>query len=81
MLWAQILLCDALKLRRRGKGNVARVIVRAKKLPLLACFPLSLLREAKGALNGSDIRALCEMFSVVSSGSANRLVGSDVKAL
>jgi hypothetical protein len=57
-------------------------MVGVKKLPLVDWFrfvPFPI--DAKGALNGMEVRELCEILRVVRSGSAKRFFGREVRAL
>ena len=67
---------------RRGRGDVARVIVGAKKFPAVSCFALARASDdANGAPKGRAESKLWDTLRFVNSGNAKTFGGSDVKRL
>lgn len=66
----------------RGSGLLARSMTGAKRLlpARIALLAVEGALSEKGADNGKDVSLLCETFSVMRFGRANRLLGKSVRA-
>lgn len=78
---AVILLLDASRVRRRGRGTEARVIVGTNKLPPPKPDCERDPGEENGELKGREVMELCETLRVARTGRENILVGREVRAL